>query len=89
MRDLCHSNAQAKTVVKALIHTSLDSTPSYTTTTCYSILRYNDKQLAGKKAHSKDLIISSVLTYINAKLRCTFFEGIRSSSSVWSSVQVP
>ena len=60
---LCDSNAQAKTVVKALIHTSLDSTPSYSTTTCHNILRYNDKQLAVKKALSKDLIISSVLTY--------------------------
>ena len=61
---LCHSNAQAKTVVKALIHTSLASTPSYTSTTCHSILRYNHKQLAGKKALYKDLIISSVQTYI-------------------------
>ena len=62
VRGLCHSNVQGKAVVKALINTSLDSTPSYTTTTCHSILRYNDKQLAGKKALSKDLIISSVLT---------------------------
>ena len=64
VRGLCHSNVQAKTVVKALIHTSLDRTPSYSTTTCHNILRYNHKQLAGKKALSKDLIISSVLTYI-------------------------
>ena len=36
-----------KTVVKALIHTSLDSTPNYTATTCHSIL--SDEELAGGK----------------------------------------